>query len=157
MSYAATAMQAEQQTDVISRPATINPFNILLVEDDASDVMLAEIALDATQLDYELHTLPNGSEVLSYLCGRGKYGDKPRPDVMMLDLSLPTKDGFEVLAELSENPQRHGNLPIVILTGDTHSAFLRASYGLNIAAYVIKPCSASKIRDAMLRVQTRRA
>jgi CheY-like chemotaxis protein len=129
-----------------------SPLGILLVEDEASDALLAEAALDDADLDYEMRTLQDGQEVLPYLYRQGKYRDERRPDIMFLDLSLPTKDGFEVLADLAEQPGRFGDLPIVILTGDTHCAFLKQSYGLKIAAFLAKPCTAEKINAAMAAI-----
>lgn len=125
-----------------------DPMHILLAEDDASDIMLTEGALNDANVDYELHTLGNGADVLPYLRGQGKYCDDPKPQLLMLDLSMPGKDGFEVLAELSAKPERFSDLPIIILTGDKHCAFLKNSYNLNIVAYLTKPCSAEKIQRA---------
>ena len=129
-----------------------SPLRILLVEDDFSDIMLTEIALDATHVDYELHTLGNGADVIPYLRGQRKYQGEPNPDILMLDLSLPSKDGFEILAELSINAERYRNLPIIILTGDTHCAFLKTSYDLNIAEYLTKPCTSEKIERAIIAI-----
>ncbi len=125
------------------------PINVLLVEDDDSDVMLAEVALENTDIDYSLRTLNSGVEVLPYLQHEQKYYEGRKPDVMLLDLSLPTMDGFEVLAKLAEQSDSFGDMPIVILTGDTRCAFLKYSYGLNIAAYITKPCSSDKITRAL--------
>lgn len=138
-----------KEREIPLRASRPEPMNILLVEDDASDVMLAEIALEAARLEYDLFTLADGAEVMPYISKHGKYRDEPRPDMVMLDLSLPRMDGFEVLAQLASQRRRFGDLPIIILTGDTHSAFLKSSYGLNIAAYLTKPCSAKKMREAV--------
>lgn len=136
-------------------PANAAPMHILLAEDDASDIMLTECALDAANIDYALYTLTSGTEVMPYLRRQGRYHGEPQPQLLMLDLSMPGKDGFEVLAELSTKPERFGHLPIVILTGDTQCAFLKESYGLNIAAYITKPCTAEKIQNALTNLTTR--
>jgi len=134
-------------------PAKQPPLAILLVEDEASDRVLAKAAFDTAGLACEIQTLQDGREVLPYLQRQGKYSDTCMPDVMFLDLSLPAKDGFEVLADLAEQPTRFGHLPIVILTGDTHCAFLKHSCDLTIAAYVTKPCTAEKISAALADIQ----
>lgn len=128
---------------------TAVPLDILLIEDNDSDILLTEIVLDATKIDYALHIVKSGADVLPYLRRRGRFGKAQHPDIMLLDLSLPEKDGFEVLAELASHAQKFAGIPIVILTGDSHCAFLKRSYDLNIAAYVTKPCSTEKIRAAL--------
>lgn len=137
------------------RPEVTHPFHILLVEDDSSDIMLTEMALDATGVDYDLHTLHRGDEVLPYLRHQGKYEAMPRPDLLMLDLSLPIKDGFEVLAELGGLSERFGEMPIIILTGDTSSSFLKGSHDLNVAAYLTKPCSIRALRNTLARITSK--
>ncbi len=128
------------------KPIHAQTLQLLLVEDDPSDTALTKIALDASGTAYKLHTLSSGADVLPYMT------EWRKPDILLLDLSLPGKDGFEVLAELSSQPSRFGSVSIVILTGDTHCAFLTHSYGLNIAAYLTKPCTCDKIRSALVAV-----
>ena len=159
MSYAALnvtrAIAAPAEKPIYPRLYNINrsaAIRILLVEDDASDIMLTKIALDAAGMDYNLCTLKNGEEVVPYLRRQLKNRDGHIPDVLLLDLSLPEVDGFEILstlAEMSVISERISTLPIVILTGDTHCAFLKRCYGLNIMEYLTKPCSAEKIHNLM--------
>lgn len=151
MSYSAANMaQAMPELSQSSVP------QILLVEDDASDAMLTEIALDNAEIEYSMRVLKSGSDVLPYLHHERKYYGGRMPDMMLLDLSLPSMDGFEVLAKLAEQQHYFGELPIVILTGDTRCTFLKRSFGLTIAAYLTKPCSPHKIRkvfDAINRTR----
>lgn len=160
MSYAALATadiihfpDEQRMRSAAACSAASVPIHILLAEVDASDVMLTECALDAANIDYELHTLNAGTQVLPYLQGQGQYCDEPKPQLLVLDLSMPGKDGFEVLADLSAKSERFGNFPIVILTGDKHCAFLKKSYDLNIVAYITKPCTAEKIRNALTAIR----
>ena len=132
------------------------PLRILLVEDNASDAMLTEMALDSTFADYELYTMDNGKDVMPYLHRQGKFKDEHKPDMLLLDLSLPTKDGFEVLSEMAMQSERFGDIPVVIQTGDRHSEFLKHTYGLNIVAYITKPCTATKLRRAFASMKSRR-
>lgn len=129
------------------------PLQILLVEDEASDVLLAEYSLDLANIEYELHTLRNGSEVMPYLKRQGAFRDEQKPDLLMLDLSLPKQDGFEVLASLAANAGRYRSLPIVILTGDSQCSFLRNTFALNIVAYITKPCTVEKINHLIKKLR----
>ena len=129
----------------------IAPVDILLVEDEDSDVMLTEISLLSARVKYNLHRLSSGRDVIPYLFSAGKYQNAKKPAILMLDLSLPDKDGFEILAELAAMPERIKKLPIIILTADSHSMFLKHSYNLNIVAYLSKPCTAEKMRAAVQR------
>lgn len=126
-----------------------NTVDILLVEDEQSDVMLTRIALDAAEIPYELHTLEKGEDVMPYLDHEGLYADESTPDLVMLDLGLPHMDGFEVLAELAANTRPYRNIPIVILTGMEHFEYLQKSYHLWIAAYLTKPCTSEQIREVV--------
>jgi len=129
------------------------PLDILLVEDEASDARLTEAALCEADIEYEMHRLRDGCEVLPFLSRLGKYQGERTPDIMFLDLSLPAKDGFEVLSDLAGQPGRFSDLPIIILTGDEHCAFLKRSYGLYIAEYMTKPCTAKKLRAAIAAIR----
>lgn len=137
------------------RADTAQPLSILLVEDDASDALLTEIALDDAGMDYQMHILRSGTEVAPYLrsqCGHGKH----LPDLLILDLSLPSMDGFEVLSQLAElavSSTAFSELPIIILTGDSSSYFLKHCYGLHIIAFLVKPCSPKRIYEAMSRLR----
>lgn len=137
---------ARTASEVLTFPAEYAPrartrrppsaaIRILLVEDDASDALLTEVALDGVELEYDLCTLQDGAEVVPYLQGG------PLPDMLLLDLSLPGMDGFGILSQLADwatGSERFRELPIVILTGDAHCAFLKHCHGLNIIAYLTK-------------------
>ena len=133
-----------------------SPFSILLAEDETSDIVLTEIALDESELDYELYTVKNGMEAVSYLRRQASTPEGRMPNMLMLDLSLPNMDGFEVLTQLAElaiHSNRFSDLPIVILTGDSNSTFLKRCYGLHIVAYIVKPCSAKNIHETLRRIR----
>lgn len=133
-----------------------SPLRILLVEDEASDAELTDIALDATGVPYMLHRLEKGSDVLPYISRQMPFDRELWPDLILLDLGLPGKDGFEVLAEFATLPAVIRSIPIMILTGYSHFAYLRESYGLWIPAYVTKPCSPESFREVLQRVQRSR-
>jgi len=123
------------------------PLHILLVEDDPSDVMLTECALDETYIPHELHTVRSGNDALQYLRHEETFADASAPDVIFLDLSLPHKDGLEVLAELTQEAS-FNHTPIIILTGSQDYRHILTSYNLWLSDYLAKPCSPEKLLEA---------
>ncbi len=115
-------------------------FDILLVEDDPGDVDLTREALKEAGVVVNLHVVDNGVEALNYLRQQDPYTHALHPDLILLDLNLPRKDGREVLREVKGDPSlRH--IPVVILTTSESSTDIRAVYGLGGNCYVTKPIS----------------
>ncbi len=114
------------------------PVHILLVEDSPSDQELTREAFHSARILNELHIVDDGEAALDFLFRRGDYSDAPRPDIVLLDLNLPRKDGREVLAEVKECPDlRH--IPIIVLTTSDDEHDVLQSYGLHANAYLTKP------------------
>lgn len=114
------------------------PIEILLVEDSPGDVRLTREALTANKIRNTLHVVADGVEALAFLRKQGKHANAPRPNLILLDLSLPKKDGREVLAEIKGN----GNLrriPVVVLTTSGAEEDILKAYDLNANCYVTKP------------------
>jgi CheY-like chemotaxis protein len=130
----------------------IDNWNILLVEDDPSDAMLTEIALNGAAIRHTTHTAANGNEALECLKGGIERNLMP-PDIVFLDLSLPDKDGFEILAEIAAMPLRYRSLPFVILTGSDHYQYITHTYDLWMPAYLTKPCTSEKLQEAFEAVR----
>jgi CheY-like chemotaxis protein len=126
----------------------MDSWNILLAEDDPSDVKLTEISLSAADIPFTLHTVTSGKDVLPNLRGNKTHEFLFPPDLVILDLSLPDKDGFEVLAELANAPEHLKHLPIFIVTGFEHYRYITQTYDLWIPAYISKPCTSEKIQQA---------
>ncbi len=144
---------------VVSLAAFRNPapsWNILLVEDDPSDVTLTKMALRSAEIPHHLHNAANGKEVLGCLNGQCAPEFNRTPDVVLLDLSLPDKNGFEILAEISALPNRYRSLPFVILTGSEHYRYITHTYDLWMPAYLTKPCTAEKMKEAFSAVNAPR-
>jgi len=116
----------------------LKPIDILLVEDNAGDARLAKEALKDSKMKNELFIVDDGEKALSFLKKQGKYKDVPRPDLILLDLNLPKKDGREVLAEIKkdENLKR---IPVVILTISKAEEDIIKSYNLHANCYITKP------------------
>ena len=111
---------------------------ILLIEDNPGDVRLTVEALKESKIINNLNVVDDGIEALSYLQKEGIYKDKPRPDLIILDLNLPKKDGREVLGEIkSEDSLKQ--IPIVILTTSEAEEDIIKSYELHANCYITKP------------------
>jgi CheY-like chemotaxis protein len=114
------------------------PIEILLVEDNPGDVRLTREALTANKIRNTLHVVADGVQALAFLRKQGKHANAPRPNLILLDLNLPKKDGREVLAEIKGD----GNLrriPVVVLTTSGAEEDILKAYDLNANCYVTKP------------------
>ena len=111
---------------------------ILLVEDSPGDARLTKEALREGKVRNNLHVVPDGVEALAFLRRAGKYGPVPRPDVILLDLNLPKKDGREVLAEIKEDDDLR-RIPVVVLTTSQDERDVLRAYELHANCYITKP------------------
>ena len=111
---------------------------ILLVEDSPTDAGLTRQALKAAELFHNLRIAEDGEEAMAYLRQEGRYADAPRPDLILLDLNLPRKNGREVLAEIRSDPLLKG-LVVVVLTTSKDEQDVVTAYHLNTNAYITKP------------------
>ncbi|MCA1993009.1 MAG: response regulator [Coleofasciculus sp. S288] len=116
----------------------IRPVEILLVEDSPSDADLTVEALSDGKVLNNLHWVEDGVDALAFLRRQGKYSNSPRPDLILLDLNLPKKDGREVLAEIKADPQLK-LIPVVVLTTSAAERDILKTYELNANCYVTKP------------------
>ncbi len=111
---------------------------ILLIEDNPGDVRLTIEALKESKIMNNMHVADDGIEALSFLKKEGIYKDKPRPDLIILDLNLPKKDGREVLGEIKSDDSLK-QIPIVILTTSEAEEDIIKSYELHANCYITKP------------------
>jgi CheY-like chemotaxis protein len=111
---------------------------VLLVEDNPGDVRLTREAFKDAKVHLELNVVGDGVEAMDYLHQRAKYGDCPRPDLILLDLNLPRKDGRDVLAEVKGHPLLK-TIPVVILTTSASDVDIESSYLLHANCYISKP------------------
>jgi two-component system response regulator len=111
---------------------------ILLVEDNDDDVVLTREGFERAKVAVNLHHVENGVECMAYLRKQGRYADVPTPDVILLDLNMPLMSGYEVLQQISRDPDlRH--LPVVILTTSADERDILRMYELRCSSYIIKP------------------
>ena len=111
---------------------------ILLVEDNPADVRLTKEALKEGPMVNNLSVVHDGVDAMAFLRRQGKYALAPRPDIVLLDLNLPKKDGREVLAELKEDPNLR-RIPVVVLTTSKAEQDILKAYDLHANCYVTKP------------------
>jgi two-component system, chemotaxis family, response regulator Rcp1 len=114
------------------------PIQVLLVEDSPGDVRLTREALKDAKVHIHLHVVSDGAEAMAFLGHEGEYANVPRPDLILLDLNLPKKDGREVLEEIKESPTLK-SIPVVILTTSASEADILRSYRLHANCYITKP------------------
>jgi len=122
----------------VSNPPQQRPIEILMVEDSPSDAQLTIEALHAAKIVNRLSHVEDGVEALRFLRREGPYADAPRPDLILLDLNLPRKDGREVLDELKRDPDLKV-IPVVVLTTSRSEQDVLRSYQLHANCYITKP------------------
>ena len=128
-----------------------NPITILLADDDSEDRQLTADALAESRLRNELRVVEDGEQLMDYLLRRGGYSDpasSPRPGLILLDLSMPRKDGREALAEIKAHPALR-KIPIVVMTTSSADVDICRSYDLGASSYVTKPVSFAGLVEVM--------
>ena len=142
----------------MQRPKSARPVQILLVEDNPGDVGLTLEALKEATLPNKLTVVKNGADALSLLRRQGQHAGAARPDLILLDLNLPKKDGRKVLAEIKgdDNLKR---IPVVVLTTSEDEQDVLESYNLHANCYIVKPLDLDRfitvvksIEDFWLRI-----
>jgi two-component system response regulator len=124
------------------------PIEILLVEDSPGDVRLTREAFKDAKVHMNLHVASDGAEAMAFLRREGDYAKVPRPDLILLDLNLPKKDGREVLGEIKESPTLK-SIPVVVLTTSASEADILRSYNLHANCYITKPVGLNGFLDVV--------
>jgi len=119
---------------------TMNHPVLLYVEDEDAAVFLLETAIKEAAIDVALYRVADGEEALAFLRKSGEYLEMPRPDMVLLDLNLPRKNGLEVLSEMKES-QELRSLPVVVFTSSSLAIDKRKSLALGAQEYITKPAS----------------
>uniref|UniRef100_B8HLZ1 Response regulator receiver protein n=1 Tax=Cyanothece sp. (strain PCC 7425 / ATCC 29141) TaxID=395961 RepID=B8HLZ1_CYAP4 len=125
---------------------------ILLVEDSKSDAVLIQETLSASKFLNEIHLVRDGVEATEFLQQRGKYAEAPRPDIILLDLNLPKKNGRELLSEIKAD-QNLMTIPVVILTTSSDEADILKSYQLHVNCYLVKPVDLEQFVDVVRSIE----
>ncbi|GAA2728362.1 response regulator [Actinocorallia aurantiaca] len=116
----------------------IQPIEVLLVEDDPGDELMTREAFETNKIGNRLHVVRDGAEALDFLFRQGDHADAVRPDLILLDLNLPKRDGREVLEQIKTTPEL-SMIPVVVLTTSSAEEDILRSYHLHANAYVTKP------------------
>jgi chemotaxis family two-component system response regulator Rcp1 len=125
-------------------PADAKNKTILLIEDNRGDIRLIQEALKSTAAQCEVVTARDGMEAMAYLRQDGDYADAVRPDLILLDLNLPKKDGREVLAEIKADPSLK-HIPIIVLSTSRNEEDISKSYDLHVNCYISKSRNLSEL------------
>jgi two-component system, chemotaxis family, response regulator Rcp1 len=137
-------MSDQKNTDILE---------ILLVEDSKSDAYLTQETLTETNIPHRLHHVKDGVEALDFLHQRQKYTQVPRPDLILLDLNMPRKNGFEVLTEV----KAHGTfclIPIVVITTSTNETEIEKIYQLQAKLYLVKPVGSDRLAKVLNSIRS---
>jgi CheY-like chemotaxis protein len=128
-----------------------NEADILLVEDNPADVDLTRESLEEARILSNLHVAKDGVEAMAFLRREAPYEEAPRPDLMLLDLNLPRKDGQEVLEECKADESLR-KIPVVVLTSSEAESDIMRAYDLHANSYVVKPVGLDQFVDIMERI-----
>lgn len=111
---------------------------ILLVEDNEDDVLLTREGFERSKVAVNLHHVENGVECMAFLRKQGRYAEAPNPDLVLLDLNMPIMNGYEVLQQISADPELK-HLPVIILTTSADERDILQMYRLRCSSYIVKP------------------
>ncbi|MGB3694337.1 MAG: response regulator [Spirulinaceae cyanobacterium] len=133
-------------------PIPKESWEILLVEDSPTDADLTKEAFSESDLVNSLHIVEDGVEALEFLRRQGKYSNQVHPDVILLDLNLPKKNGHEVLAEIKNDPELR-TIPVVILTTSADEEDVLKSYRLHGNCYITKPVDLERFIEVVNSIE----
>ena len=124
------------------------PMEILLVEDNEDDILLEQEALSEAKLVNLMHVVRNGEEAMAYLRCEGNYQNARMPGLILLDINMPKKNGFEVLNEMKADPALI-HIPVVMLTTSDNEADVVKSYAKGACSFITKPMDFGKFTDVV--------
>ncbi|MGO8744945.1 MAG: response regulator [Thermoguttaceae bacterium] len=129
-----------------------HPIEILLVEDNPGDVDLTREALEGAKVRNRLHVAEDGEAAVEFLYQRGEFVGRPRPDLILLDLNLPKKDGRQVLREIKADPTL-AEIPVVILTTSEAEEDILRSYQLHANCFITKPVNFKQFLNVVKAIE----
>jgi len=135
----------------MSVPEHVESIEVLLVEDDPGDVLLIQEAFEDNKVRNRLHCVSDGVDALRFLRREDEFAGAPRPDLILLDLNLPRKDGREVLAEVKTDESLQ-QIPVVVLTTSKREEDVLRSYKLHANAYVTKPVDFDRFIEVVRQI-----
>src|SRR5262245_58688447 len=145
-------MNEQKWHEILSLMNERNPREILLVEDNALDARMTRDALKGCPVPHNLNVVLDGLEAMDFLHGIGKHAGAPRPDLILLDLNLPGKDGREILSEIKSDMNLR-RIPVVVLSTSQANEDILKAYDLNANSYVSKPVDLDHFIKAVQSIQ----
>ena len=137
---------------LIKKIEKMNSVHILLVEDNEGDIMLTTEALEDKRVVNKVSVVKNGKEAVDFVFGQGKYKDSEKPDLILLDVNLPLKNGHEVLQEIkSKDETRH--IPVIMLTTSSSEQDINLSYKHHANCFITKPVAIQEFLDAVSSIE----
>lgn len=136
----------------VSKRAPRKLIQILLAEDNPGDVRLTQEAFKRIQAPVHVNVAPNGEEVLAYLRRVAPYADAVRPDLILLDLNMPRKDGRAVLAEIKNDPDLD-SIPVIVLSSSQAEEDILSSYKLHANCYISKPLEMGEYAEVIRSIE----
>jgi CheY-like chemotaxis protein len=146
-------MNSSKMTHQVFHGSLGRPVQILLVEDSPSDVAMTVAALREGHIANDMHVAGDGETAVDFLHRRGEFAGVPRPDLILLDLNLPKKDGLEVLADVKADDDLK-TIPVVVLTTSAAESDVLRSYELHANSYVTKPVGFEPFLAAVQQIET---
>lgn len=131
---------------------SLRPIRVLLVEDSPTDLLMTREALERSKALLEIHTVEDGVKTLEFLRRSGKYASAPRPDLIILDLNLPRKDGREVLTEIKADPALKV-IPVIVLTTSRADEDVTAAYRSHANCFLTKPVGFANFNELMRSIE----
>lgn len=139
------------------RPVKRKPVTVLHVDDDPNDTTLLQVACAKADVDFEIHNVGDGDQVIDYLAGSGKYADRAHyrlPGLVLLDLKMPRVEGLEVLKWI-RNHSALRDLPVIVLSGSELQEDIRKAYAVGANSYLIKPPSFNSLINLVREIDAR--
>jgi two-component system, chemotaxis family, response regulator Rcp1 len=128
------------------------PVQILLVEDSPADVRLIREAMRESTIVHEFHVAPDGIEAMAYLWRTGPYQGAPRPQMIILDLNMPRRDGRQVLSDIKADPNLR-RIPVVVMSSSGSDEDIVRAYDAHANCYIRKPIDFSQFRDVVRQIE----
>lgn len=132
---------------------TPDPIEILMIEDNEGDVFMTTEAFKEAKVANNLSVARDGNEAMDFLHREGKFATAPRPDLILLDLNLPGRDGRQILADIRSDPKL-GTIPVVILTSSKAEKDIVQSYQLHANCYICKPVNFDSLLQVVHAIET---
>jgi CheY-like chemotaxis protein len=130
----------------------LQPIDILLVEDSIGDIRLTQEAIKESKLKVNLHVVMDGVEAMEFLRKENKYSTSPTPDLILLDLNLPKKDGRQVLTEIKDDPNLR-TIPVVVLTISKAEEDIAKTYKSHVNCYITKPLDFNRFIEVVQAIE----